>query len=508
MAERPHLELRPLVLAACAVALYLATAPGIVNADGLGYLKLLPHDFAAGHLLYMPLLRFATAHLGGDALKIGRLVDALLGGTGVLLVYGIAYRIAPLRADRRYVGTVAACGTALSYGWWAECADVEAYALALVALLALARVALAYGKRPGLGRAAVMGVLLGTCVCCHLTHVLLSLFVVVICLDDPRGRRAGLASAVLALAIGGSLALGLYAYATLIVRGHHLEGALRWVLTAQHGYTEHNGVYALAAAVYGLARTFVWSPYLYEADAPRLIGQLLLGLTLLVFVAASIRARRGAVAELPWRALGALTVPYAALGVLFFGADPERWVFVLPFVWIVLAVALDAGSARHTTAALAIAYVGALNLFLAVLPAHRDGWARHQAELAAQPLANGDLVIFPGHSWDEYVGFYGGRTVEPFPVSYYAARDGQAALWSRLDREVGAARARGHAVYALRLFDESREVSDDPAGYAELRAIGMSRGALRAGLEARFHVVPVLDRDGVTVVRLDPPSAP
>jgi hypothetical protein len=63
-------------------------------------------------------------------------------------------------------------------------------------------------------------------------------------------------------------------------------------------------------------------------------------------------------------------------------------------------------------------------------------------------------------------------------------------------------------VYALRLFDEASEVSDDPAGYAELRAIGMSRGALRAGLQARFRIVPVLDRDGVTVVRLDPPSAP
>ena len=506
--QRPHIELRPLLLAVGAVVLYLATAPGTVNADGLGYLKLLPHDFAAGHLLYMPLLRFATEHLGGDGLKIGRLIDALLGGTGVLLVYGIASRIAPLRADRTYVGTVAACGTALSYGWWAECADVEAYALATVALLALARVALAYARRPGLQRAAVIGLLLGACVCCHLTHVLLAIFVGVVCLDDPRGRRAGLASAALALGIGAVVSGGLYAYAAFVVRGHHWEGAVRWVLTAQHGYTEHNGLYAVAAAVYGLARTFVWSPYLYEADAPRLIGQLLLGLALLVFIGASVRARRGAVAALPWRALGALTVPYAILGVLFFGADPERWIFVLPFVWIVLAVALDAGSARHATAGFTLAYVGALNLFLALLPAHHNGWTRQQAELAAQPLANGDLVLFPGHSWDEYVGFYGGRAIEPFPLSYYAARDGQAALWSRLDREVGAARARGHAVYALRLFDESRDVSDDPAGYAELRAIGISRGALRAGLEARFVVVPVLERDGVSVVRLDPPSAP
>lgn len=506
--HRPRTELRPIVLALGAVLLYLATAPGTVNADGLGYLKLLPHDFAAGHLLFMPLLRFATTHLGGDGLKIGRLVDALLGGTGVLLVYGIAQRIAPLRCDRRFVGTVAACGTALSYGWWMECADVEAYALATVALLALVRVALAYEKRPGIGRAVVMGLLLGLCVCCHLTHVLLSLFVVVVCLRDPRGRKAGSCSAAIVLLIGGALALGLYAYAAFVVRGHHLEGAVRWVLTAQHGYAEHDGLYAVGSAIYGLARTFVWSPYLYEADAPKLIGQLLLGLLLLVFFGATVNARRGALAQLPWAPMLAVVVPYAILGMLFFGADPERWIFVLPFVWIVFAVALDASSHRHARAALTVAYVGVLNLGLAVWPQHRDSWTRHQAEVAAQPMSNGDLVLFPGHSWDEYVAFYGGRDVEPFPLSYYAARDGEQALWARLDREVGSARARGHAVYALRLFDEASEVSDDPRGYAELRAIGVSRGALRAGLQARFHVVPVLDRDGVTVVRLDPLSSP
>ena len=53
---------RPLFLAGAATILYLLTAPATVNADGLGYLKLLPHNFAAGHLLFMPLLRGATRH--------------------------------------------------------------------------------------------------------------------------------------------------------------------------------------------------------------------------------------------------------------------------------------------------------------------------------------------------------------------------------------------------------------------------------------------------------------
>ena len=44
-------------LGAAVTILYLVTAPAIPNLDGLGYLKLLPHNFAAGHLLYMPALR-------------------------------------------------------------------------------------------------------------------------------------------------------------------------------------------------------------------------------------------------------------------------------------------------------------------------------------------------------------------------------------------------------------------------------------------------------------------
>ena len=71
-----------LALGAAATLLYLLTAPAIPNLDGLGYIKLLPHNFAAGHLLFMPALR-ALTHLVGDGLRAGRLYDALLGGTGV-----------------------------------------------------------------------------------------------------------------------------------------------------------------------------------------------------------------------------------------------------------------------------------------------------------------------------------------------------------------------------------------------------------------------------------------
>ena len=81
-----------LALGAAATLLYLLTAPAIPNLDGLGYIKLLPHNFAAGHLLFMPALR-ALTRLVGDGLRAERLYDALLDGTGVVLTYSIAQRM-------------------------------------------------------------------------------------------------------------------------------------------------------------------------------------------------------------------------------------------------------------------------------------------------------------------------------------------------------------------------------------------------------------------------------
>jgi hypothetical protein len=490
-----------LSLAAAASVLYLVTAPGVVNLDGLGYLKLLPHNFAAGHLLYMPLLRGAVQLLGGDPLRIGRLVNALLGGTGVLLTYDLARRVAPLRADRRFVAIVAAVGLMVSYGYWAQGNDVEVYALATVALLAVVRVGLPLRTRPSLGRTVALGVVTGLAVLCHLTHVLCIGFVVTVCLEDPRGRRHGITAAFVALSIAVAIALAAYAYAAMVVRGQHLDGAIRWVLTAQHGFHEHPGAYAFAQATYGLARSLVWSPYLYEADAPRLLGQFLFGLAPILGLIVLARRHGRALSGLPLRAFVALGAPYAAFALVFFGADPERWIFILPLLWIVAAVLVDALGQRRLVAAVVVGSLLLLNLFTAIGP-QRTSWKRHLAEVAAAPLADGDLVVFPGHDWDEYISYYARAHVEPFPISYYAARDGVAAMWARFDKELAAMNARGGHLYVARVFDDARDVSDEPAGYVELRGLGVSRAILRDTLGRRFIVEPLPTSDGVSVVRL------
>jgi hypothetical protein len=493
---------RALALGGAATLLYLVTAPAVPNLDGLGYLKLLPHNFAAGHLLYMPALRL-LARLFGDGLRAGRLYDAVLGGSGIVLFYGIARRIlspAIGEDEARRGAVLAAAGLALSYGYWSEACDVEAYAPAMVALLMTVRLALSYQVQPTAGRALATGALLGVAVLSHLTHVLLSVFVLFhIWNNAPRARR--LLHATLALGLGAVESLALYAYAALVVRGHDLPAALRWIATAQHGFVPPGGPYRLADAVYGLSKAIVFAPYLYEADAQKLIGQFLLGFVPLFLLAVGVRLRRRALRGLPTGALAAWALPYALVGVLFFGADPERWLFVLPVLWLLAAVVLAGVERPARAAAIALAWVGALNLVTGVWPAHRDQWPRQKAEATAALLHDGDLLLFPGHSWDEYVVFYGKAQVEPFPFAYYAARDGKDACFARLQRELAAARARGGRVFGVRLFDDGDE---DPRGFWELGSVGLPRAELRARLLATLTPVPLSPLSGLEVVRLDP----
>jgi hypothetical protein len=482
---------RALLLGALATLLYLATAPGVVNSDGLGYLKLLPHNFAAGHLLYMPLLRLATRLLGGDGLEAGRMCNALLGASGVVLFFGIVRRVTGdaglLAADARFAATVAAAGLALSYGYWVQASDVEAYAAAMVALLTTVRFALAYQRRPSLPRAIFVGIALGVAVLFHLTHVCLSLFVVA-----ALSRRR--LHALTALVTGGALSLAVYAYAALGVRGHDLDGAIRWVATASHGFHSTGGLYRFSDALYGLSKAIVWSPYLYEADAQKLIGQFVLGLLplLALLIAWQLRPRP----SLDGKLAIAWALPYTLLGIFFFGSDSERWLFVLPIGWLHAGV-LAAGSARRTrTAAVMLVWVGAFNLFTGVGPAHRDTEWKQRAESVAAQLSDGDTVIFPGHSWDEYISFYGKKKLWPVPLVYYAARDGVDEGWQRFEREVANALMRGGRIYAVRIFDGD----GDPRGWQELQLLGVDRARVRSRLSEGLTPVPI----DAKLVRLDP----
>ena len=273
-------------------------------------------------------------------------------------------------------------------------------------------------------------------------------------------RARLVAAAALPIAAAYALVLPAHGVAWLGAASHGLRYPLRWS--------------APAVALYGACKALVYAPYPYEASWARVLGCFAVGAAAALALAGCARRPLGRAATAAW------IVPYALVGVGFWSSDAERWTFLLPLVWL-------AAAARPRRALAVAALVFAANVAL-WLPAARDATVRARARAAARHLADGDLVLGPGHGWDEYLGFYDGPRVTPFPLVYWAGAVGKAALPSEIARAVAAARAARHAVFLARLSPDD----PDPMGWKELRLFDVTRANVRALLPPG-RVTPVGD---------------
>ncbi len=443
----------PRALAAVAVAVaYLAMAPRVVNGDGLGYLKAaLAGTLYPGHLAYVPLLA-AVAKLVGATRPVqllwpARVVSAAAAALAALALSSLARR----RWQSDAAAWAALAGFAASWGALSAGSDVESYAPALGALAA----ALWCADR---GRPIASGV---CCAAATLLHVENVLFVPVCALVVAEGaplvdrRRVVLvAAAALPIATAYALVLPAHGLAWLGGASHGLRYPLRWTTPA--------------VAVYGACKALVYAPYPYEASWPRVLGCFAVGAAAALALVTCVRRPLGRAATAAWIA------PYALVGVAFFASDAERWTFLLPLAWL-------AAAARPRRALAVAACVLVANVAL-WLPTARDATLRARASAAARHLADGDVVIGPGHGWDEYLGFYDGPRVTTFPLVYWAGAVGKEALPQAIARA-----ALGHRVFLARFGDDG-----DPMGWKELRLFGITPANARALLPPG-RAVPVGD---------------
>jgi len=450
------------LVALATVAAALLLAPALPNGDGLGYLKAAADPAAGpypGHLGYLALLRaLRTVTAAGprpaDLLLAARLLSALCGALAVYALAATARLLHP-PASASSASWVAGGGMAASFGLLVSASDVESYAPALaalcVALWALAR------RRAGGGRGALAAAAIATVAAAlfHVENVLFALPALLLL----RGRDRW----VFALAC----ALGLSATYGAAVASH----GTGWLLGASHGFHYPLRAAAPAIALYGASKALVYSPYLYEASWPRVLAHFACGaLALAALLVIARRARPlGRAVALAW------LIPYGLLGLAFFPSDAERWIFLLPLLWLSVACA---GRAR--AALLVVTLMFAANL-VGWLPVARDRTARERAAAASRVTHAGDLVIFPGHGWDEYLGFLDGPAVEPYPLVFHAARlGGRAPLCADLAAAIARARSAGHAVLLARLrvgpCAERTVGCDDPSplGWKELRAFDVT----------------------------------
>jgi hypothetical protein len=342
----------------------------------------------------------------------------------------------------------AAAGLGLSWIYWASGSDVEVYAPATLALL------LTLTLRAPLARALAGGLAIAL----HLEHVLLLPFL--LCEAGP--------TVALSAALLGAFA---YAIPTLVVLRMEPLAALQWILSSSHGFPDALGA-SIAGVVFGGARTFAAAPFPYEAPARTFVPQMIVGAFALVGTA-WISRNQPAPFGLRRRSIVAFLLPYAAFGLFFFPSESERWLFLLPLFWAWSAGAL---ARAPRPAALGLVALGLYNGLFGVLPRRaRSGLAQARAARAA--LAPGDLILAPGHGWDEYVDLAARLPPrsELVLLSYYAGRDGPAATL----RRVHALASHRRRVVLLRFLEDR-----DPQGWMELDALGLPRDRIRAAIGA------------------------
>ena len=436
----------PRALAAVAVAVaYLGMAPRVVNGDGLGYVKAaLAGALYPGHLAYVPLLavvaRVAGATRPVELVWPARVVSAVAAALAAWLVGDLARR---RHGDER-AAWAAMLGLAASWGALSAGSDVESYAPALGAL-ALA-LWLAERQRPLAAGLA--------CAAATLLHVENLLFIPV-CALVLDGRRARLV-----LISGAAIAL---AYA-LVLPAH----GVAWLAGASHGLHYPLRATTPLIAIYGACKALVYAPYPYEASWTRVLVSFAVGAAAALALATCMRRPLPPLATLAWIA------PYTLVGVAFFASDAERWTFLLPLAWL--------AAAATPRRALAIATAVLIANLILWLPTARDGTLRARAVAAAAHLGPGDVVVSPGHGWDEYIGFYDASGARPFPLVYYAGTLGPAALPSAI-----AQAAKNHQLYLARFADDG-----DPMGWKELRLFHIDRTTALTLLPPG-HPVPIGD---------------
>ena len=293
------------------------------------------------HLLYSPVLR--GVYLAVEAVGLRRYTIEAFTFTsnlaGALLYLLLARAVfSSLVRDAR-LARLAALATLFSFGVMSECVAIETYSLALLMDVALVAVCLNCDLstwRGGVGA----GLLYALAVGIHVTNVLLLPFVLVLLYRDARKRS---------LLTSGWFAGTVFTAAVLLAVGVLVgQGARLWPpdwrsLIPVADPDPAMSVFArLCRAAYGVARTLAWLPPSWEltrAYAACYAVVLALGGALFFAV-----ARRGLYQNLGryrvvWLLSALLAAPYLVLGVCYYPSDPERWLFLTPLFWLVVALA-------------------------------------------------------------------------------------------------------------------------------------------------------------------------
>lgn len=477
-------------IAGAALALYALLPAAVINGDGLYYHEMLVRgpwwrSFRAGHLLYAPSMNLLWSLVSTIApvslYRVMLVANQLAGAFAVYLLYRTAEQLGVAPFGR----AAATAGLAISYGFWIQASDVETYALSVMFVVASMHRMGIYLARPGLGSVVGLGVLNGLATLVHLTSATLaasSVLLILCTAGRPRGAR-GRALFAYGLVLAAVVGVPYVAVAARIERIRDPGRFFDWIVSAGHGYVVTFDALSVPRAVYGFARTFLFLEFFYGGPRWFIALKSAALLAVAVWLGWRVALIRGWAPRAVSRfglALAPFLLLQATIGVVFFGSDTERWIFIAPAAWLALGAWLPAFPARARAGMVGLlALLFAVNLVQGVWPLATDTQVRERVAALRVVLPETVLVITPGQDWFDYYRYFTGRDVPRISLIDLALRYGwnRDAFWGHLRRMVEEARRAGTPVLLLRVPDRDENIRGTP--WPELAAFGYTPERIR-----------------------------
>jgi hypothetical protein len=229
----------------------------------------------------------------------------------------------------------------------------------------------------------------------------------------------------------------------------------------------------LARAAYGFARTVAFLPYHRELRAWLAVPYVVLvgG----VFLLWSHLARRGLLTDLGKNRrlllmLVLLATPFLFMGLAYYASDPERWLFLMPLLWLLIGVAwdqYDPGPGRRTIAwdspillAAVVIGLGTYNS-AALLPDTLANRSLAGLRALSKLTTQDDLVISPDEIRGPICEFYLDRPIQAANLTVMGLVKEHGAdlngMQARLAHEIDRALQAGRRVFVFDLIGEGHE---------------------------------------------------
>lgn len=501
-----------LIVFVVALIVYLLSMSNIFNGDGLGYARLVETaDFdrlcsVSARLLFCPSgkVLHEVAHFIGFPIRSVRSLQALnaiFGAAGVAIFFLAAYLI----SRSRWMSLVAALGFGGSLAYWFWSTNATSYpgniCFLVLTLYLLLKLAQARSHDGIAGSAVWIGVAHAFAGFYWLTAILLVPAVtmsILIVSDRAEFRLRAKAAAAYILSFGACLFVPLFAAGLITGRVSSLSDFPAWLTAASYGIPPDLSLLNFSRGVIGFS-----SSVFRLVDLGPLVKSTVWGVPFVEQSRAGVYAELGVIAAL-WATISVMTVAFAicrkrimrehprqviilllwvalpaVFGLVWLGSDTERWLAVLPAMWLLMVVVVtDVNGKRFPSsprwvrtlfAVFAFATVS-YNAAFSVLPDEDidNNEYLKAARILDLRMSENDLVLLWGHDHEftgEHLAYFHGKQASH--VAQVLRETGKQ-TFNVLQSSIDEARSHGGRIFLMgRLF------VDGGPGKSEIESINV-----------------------------------